>query len=92
MKEKPGQQDKDVQEGSGLKTAGPEGEITAGSCNNNFLMVVVNPINDIFLLPLILLLDLLHRVGFRIKCSLYMLSFTYFICDMECSKSMLPSC
>ncbi|GMP63214.1 hypothetical protein CsSME_00024994 [Camellia sinensis var. sinensis] len=30
MKEKPGQQDKDVQEGSGLKTAGPDGEITAG--------------------------------------------------------------
>ncbi|XP_057502438.1 dynamin-2A-like [Actinidia eriantha] len=30
MKDKPGQQDKDVQEGSGLKTAGPDGEITAG--------------------------------------------------------------
>ncbi|CAA2965762.1 dynamin-2A-like [Olea europaea var. sylvestris] len=30
MKDKPNQQDKDVQEGSGLKTAGPEGEITAG--------------------------------------------------------------
>ncbi|KAL2497455.1 Dynamin-2B [Abeliophyllum distichum] len=30
MKDKPSQQDKDVQEGSGLKTAGPEGEITAG--------------------------------------------------------------
>ncbi|KAI4296151.1 hypothetical protein L6164_036133 [Bauhinia variegata] len=30
MKEKPSQQDKDAQEGSGLKIAGPEGEITAG--------------------------------------------------------------
>ncbi|KAF3439322.1 hypothetical protein FNV43_RR17599 [Rhamnella rubrinervis] len=30
MKEKSGQQDKDVQEGSALKTAGPGGEITAG--------------------------------------------------------------
>lgn len=30
MKEKSGQQDKDVQEGSVLKTAGPGGEITAG--------------------------------------------------------------
>ncbi|KAL5163763.1 Dynamin-2B [Glycine soja] len=30
MKEKSSQQDKDTQEGSGLKTAGPEGEITAG--------------------------------------------------------------
>lgn len=30
MKDKSGQQDKDLQEGSGLKTAGPEGEITAG--------------------------------------------------------------
>ncbi|CAA3011112.1 dynamin-2A-like [Olea europaea subsp. europaea] len=30
MKDKSSQQDKDVQEGSGLKTAGPEGEITAG--------------------------------------------------------------
>ncbi|KAL7205692.1 hypothetical protein ACSBR2_018589 [Camellia fascicularis] len=30
MKDKPGQQDKDAQEGSGLKTAGPDGEITAG--------------------------------------------------------------
>lgn len=30
MKEKPGQAEKEVQEGSGLKTAGPEGEITAG--------------------------------------------------------------
>lgn len=30
MKEKSNQQDKDVQEGSALKTAGPEGEITAG--------------------------------------------------------------
>ena len=74
MKEKPGQQDKDVQEGSGLKTAGTDGEITAGSCNKNFMIVVVNPINDNFLL---LLLDLLHCVGFRIKCSLYMLSFAY---------------
>lgn len=26
------EKDKDVQEGSGLKIAGPEGEITAGSC------------------------------------------------------------
>ncbi|XP_022152464.1 dynamin-2A-like [Momordica charantia] len=30
MKEKPGKEDKEVQETSGLKTAGPEGEITAG--------------------------------------------------------------
>ncbi|CAI9786968.1 unnamed protein product [Fraxinus pennsylvanica] len=30
MKDKSSPQDKDVQEGSGLKTAGPEGEITAG--------------------------------------------------------------
>ncbi|KAF5479362.1 hypothetical protein F2P56_000194 [Juglans regia] len=30
MKEKPGQTEKEVQENSGLKTAGPEGEITAG--------------------------------------------------------------
>ncbi|RDX85352.1 Dynamin-2B [Mucuna pruriens] len=30
MKEKSSQQDKDTQEASGLKTAGPEGEITAG--------------------------------------------------------------
>ncbi|KAK4254482.1 hypothetical protein QN277_009860 [Acacia crassicarpa] len=30
MKDKSGQQDKDAQEGSGLKTAGPDGEITAG--------------------------------------------------------------
>ncbi|KAL3324308.1 hypothetical protein AABB24_038474 [Solanum stoloniferum] len=30
MKEKPSQQDKDASEGSALKTAGPEGEITAG--------------------------------------------------------------
>ncbi|XP_028762918.1 dynamin-2A [Neltuma alba] len=30
MKDKSGQQDKDTQEGSGLKTAGPDGEITAG--------------------------------------------------------------
>ncbi|XP_062153890.1 dynamin-2A-like [Alnus glutinosa] len=30
MKEKPGQAEKEVQEGSGLKTAGSEGEITAG--------------------------------------------------------------
>lgn len=30
MKEKSGQQEKDVQEGSALKTAGPGGEITAG--------------------------------------------------------------
>ncbi|XP_035540303.1 dynamin-2A-like [Juglans regia] len=29
MKEKPGQTEKEVQENSGLKTAGPEGEITA---------------------------------------------------------------
>ncbi|KAF7802207.1 Dynamin-2A like [Senna tora] len=29
MKEKPGQQDKDTQEPSSLKTAGPDGEITA---------------------------------------------------------------
>ena len=32
MKEKPGQTEKEVQENSGLKTAGPEGEITAGLC------------------------------------------------------------
>lgn len=30
MKEKSGQQEKDVQEGSALKTAGPAGEIIAG--------------------------------------------------------------
>lgn len=30
MKEKPGKEDKELQETSGLKTAGPEGEITAG--------------------------------------------------------------
>lgn len=30
MKDKSGQPDKDSQEGSGLKTAGPDGEITAG--------------------------------------------------------------
>ncbi|KAK6945538.1 Pleckstrin homology domain [Dillenia turbinata] len=30
LKEKPNQQDKDVQEGPALKTAGPDGEITAG--------------------------------------------------------------
>lgn len=30
MKDKPTQQDKDVPEGPVLKTAGPEGEITAG--------------------------------------------------------------
>ncbi|XP_058188538.1 dynamin-2B-like [Rhododendron vialii] len=30
MKDKSSEQDKDVQEGSGLKTAGPDGEITAG--------------------------------------------------------------
>uniref|UniRef100_A0A2P2K2P3 PH domain-containing protein n=1 Tax=Rhizophora mucronata TaxID=61149 RepID=A0A2P2K2P3_RHIMU len=30
MKEKSNQQDKDAQEGSALKTAGPDGEITAG--------------------------------------------------------------
>ncbi|KAL8162613.1 hypothetical protein V2J09_014102 [Rumex salicifolius] len=30
MKDKSGQEDKDAQEGSGLKVAGPEGEITAG--------------------------------------------------------------
>ncbi|KAI4298908.1 hypothetical protein L6164_032421 [Bauhinia variegata] len=30
MKDKPNQQDKDSQEGSGLKIAGPDGEITAG--------------------------------------------------------------
>ena len=30
MKEKPGKEDKEVQETSSLKTAGPEGEITAG--------------------------------------------------------------
>lgn len=30
MKEKPNQQDKDGQEGSVLKTAGPDGEMTAG--------------------------------------------------------------
>ncbi|KAG4378237.1 hypothetical protein GLYMA_17G001500v4 [Glycine max] len=30
MKDKSSQQDRDTQEGSGLKTAGPEGEITAG--------------------------------------------------------------
>lgn len=29
----PCQQGKDVQDGSALKTAGPEGEITAGICN-----------------------------------------------------------
>lgn len=29
------EKDKDVQEGSGLKTAGPEGEITAGSCQKD---------------------------------------------------------
>lgn len=32
MKDKSSDQDKDVQEGSGLKTAGPDGEITAGFC------------------------------------------------------------
>lgn len=30
MKEKSSPQDKDTQEGSGLKVAGPDGEITAG--------------------------------------------------------------
>ena len=30
MKDKSGQQDKDTQEGPSLKTAGPDGEITAG--------------------------------------------------------------
>lgn len=32
MKDKQGQSEKDPQEGPVLKTAGPEGEITAGSC------------------------------------------------------------
>lgn len=44
MKDKSGDQDKDVQEGSGLKTAGPDGEITAGSFNYIFLIVFVDPI------------------------------------------------
>lgn len=35
MKEKSGQQDKDAQEGSILKTAGSSGEITAGLCPNS---------------------------------------------------------
>jgi dynamin GTPase len=34
MKEKSGQAEKEAQESSGLKTAGPEGEITAGLCAN----------------------------------------------------------
>lgn len=34
MKEKTNQTEKEVQEASGLKTAGPEGEITAGLTNH----------------------------------------------------------
>lgn len=34
MKEKSGQSEKEANESSALKTAGPEGEITAGLCEN----------------------------------------------------------
>lgn len=44
MKDKSSDQDKDVQEGSGLKTAGPDGEITAGSCNYLLLIVFFDPL------------------------------------------------
>ena len=54
MKDKPGQQDKDMQEGSGLKTAGPDGEITAGSCSTfcsqYFLVSFVVPCKNLWLL------------------------------------------
>lgn len=43
MKDKSSPQDKDVQEGSTLKTAGPGGEITAGlclKCQINFLVML----------------------------------------------------
>lgn len=34
MKDKAGQAEKEANESSALKTAGPEGEITAGLCEN----------------------------------------------------------
>jgi len=42
MKDKSNQQDKDAQEGSALKTAGPGGEITAGVCTNLFTPIVLS--------------------------------------------------
>jgi hypothetical protein len=41
MKEKSSQQEKDVQEGSALKTAGPGGEITAGLSIISLNIVIV---------------------------------------------------
>lgn len=35
------QSEKEGQEGSGLKTAGPEGEITAGSSNDSMLYAII---------------------------------------------------
>ncbi|GFZ09547.1 dynamin-like protein 6 [Actinidia rufa] len=43
MKDKPGQQDKDMEEGSGLKTAGPDGEITAGLYRFGFGLLTLEP-------------------------------------------------
>ncbi|KAF5461694.1 hypothetical protein F2P56_017769 [Juglans regia] len=61
MKEKPGQTEKEVQENSGLKTAGPEGEITAGMmdvhCNSFF--------------PMFVLLYVIHYFLFMVAASYY---------------------
>lgn len=58
MKEKSGQQDKDVQEGSALKTAGPGGEITAGLYKKRLLGINFN-----FCTPLHLMFEPLNCVG-----------------------------
>jgi hypothetical protein len=48
MKEKPGQAEKEVQEGSGLKTAGSEGEITAGLfANYKHIMLLGSTYEDL---------------------------------------------
>lgn len=63
MKEKPGQAEKEVQEGSGLKTAGPEGEITAGLfANYKYIMLVGSTcenLDSVFQNPTLLVFDTL---------------------------------
>lgn len=48
MKDKPGEKDKDAQEGPALKTAGPEGEITAGQVSQRLSFRLNDDINLLF--------------------------------------------
>lgn len=56
MKDKPGKEDKEVQETSGLKTAGPEGEITAGMYICCVLYQFGQLLADLFVLSLVQLM------------------------------------